>query len=104
MVKRNKFASRDDDGKKRGAIEVKIDDMQLLKSAHSHDKLRIASLKRKLDRVTRKKYEMRGQNFSDDEDVLGSNEDLSCVTEAPCHSVRNALKKPRKQSRFKDQE
>ena len=104
MIKRKKFVSRDDAGKKRSASEVKIDDMHLLKSAHSHDKLRIASLKRKLDRATRKKYEMRGQNFSDDEDVLGSDEGPSCVTEASGHSVRNTLKKPKKQTRFKDQE
>ena len=72
MVKRKKFLSRADKSKKRGASKVRIDDMQLLKSAHEHDKLRIASLKRKLDRATRKKYEMRGKNFSDDEDILGS--------------------------------
>ena len=82
MVKRKKFLSRADKGKKRGTSKVKIDDMQLLKSAHEHDKLRIASLKRKLDRATRKKYKMRGKNFSDDEDILGSDEDPSCITEA----------------------
>ena len=104
MVKRKKFLSRDDKGKKRGVNEVKIDDMQLLKSAHEHDKQRIASLKRKLDRATGKKYEMRGQNFSDDKDILGSDEEASCVTEASGHSVRNALKKPLKKTHFKDQE
>ena len=47
---------------------------------------------------------MRGQNFSDDEDILGSDEDASCVTKASGHSARNALKKPVKKTRFKDQE
>ena len=80
MVKRKKFLSRDDKSKKRGVKEVKIDDMELLKTANEHDKLRIASFKRKLDRVTRKKYEMRGQNFDEDEDILGSDEDPGCIT------------------------
>ena len=94
MIKRKKFLSRDDGGRKRSVNEVKIDDMEILKSAHAHDKVRIASLKHKLDRATRKKYKMRGQNFSDDEDILGSDEDPSCVTEeSGGHSVRNSLKK-----------
>ena len=80
MVKMKKFLSRGDKGKKKGVREVKIDDMELLKSAHEHNKLRIASLKRKLDRTTKKKYEMRGQNFDEDEDILGSDEDPSCIT------------------------
>ena len=48
---------------------------------------------------------MRGKNFSDDEDILGSDEDLSCIAEASGQStsVRNALKKPAKKTRFKDQ-
>ena len=54
--------------------------MNVLKSAHAHDVARIASLKRKLDRATRKKYELRGQNYSDDEDILGSDEDPGCIT------------------------
>ena len=39
MVKRKKFLSRADKSKKGGASEVRIDDMQLLKSVHEHDKL-----------------------------------------------------------------
>ena len=84
---------------------MQIEEMDVLKSAHAHDVARIASLKRKLDRATRRKYELRGQNFSDDEDLFNTDEDPSVVTEADSTSsgvsVRNALEKPKKQTRFK---
>ena len=69
----------------------------------------IASLKRKLDRATRKKYEARDENFDEDEDIFGSDEDPSYITEASgkSTSVRNILKKkpsPLKKTRFKDSE
>ena len=109
MIERKKFVeSRGDKKKKRGVNEVQIADMEVLKSAHTHDMARIASLKRKLDRATRKKYAERGLNYSDDEDILGSDEDPSCITEASGTSgasgpsVRNSLKKSTsKKLRFK---
>ena len=69
----------------------------------------IASLKRKLDRATRKKYEARDENFDEDKDIFGSDEDSSYITEASgkSTSVRNILKKkpsPLKKTRFKDSE
>ena len=102
MVKRKKFLSRGDSGKKRSVNEVQIEDIDLLKSAREHDKVRIASLRRKLDRATREKYRLRGQNYSDDESLLGSDEDPSVVTEVSNPAVRNSLKKPgKKRTRFK---
>ena len=102
MVKRKKFLSRGDGGKKRSVNEVQIEDIELLKSAREHDKVCIASLRRKLDRATREKYRLRGQNFSDDEDLLGSDEDPSVVTEVSNPAVRNSLKKTgKKRTRFK---
>ena len=84
---------------------MQVEEMEVLKSAHAHDMVRIASLKRKLDKATRKKYDLRGQNYSDDEDILGSDEDPSVLTEADSMSsgvsTRNGLKKPTKRTRFK---
>ena len=54
MTKRKKFLSKANKDKTRSTSEIRIDDMQLLKSAHEHDKLRITSLKHKLDRANRK--------------------------------------------------
>ena len=108
MIKGKRFvSSRGDKSKKRSVKEVQIADMEVLKSAHTHDMARIASLKRKLDRATRKKYAERGLNYSDDEDIFGSDEDPSCITEASGTSgasgpSRNSLKKStRKKLRFK---
>ena len=106
MIKRKKFVeSRGDKNKKRSAKEVHIEELELLKSAHAHDVVRIASLKRKLDREIRKKYDARGKNYSDDEDILGSDEDPSVLTDADSMSsgvsVRNGLKKTGKRARFK---
>ena len=103
MIKRKKFvSSRGDKNKKRSVKEVQVADMEVLNSAHVHDVARIASLKRKLDRATRKKYELRGQNYSEDEDPFGSDEDPSCITKASGPSVRNSLKKSVKKTRFKN--
>ena len=108
MIKKKKFvSSRGDKNKKRSAKEVQVADMEVLKSAHAHDVARIASLKRKLERAPRKKYELRGKNYdarldSEEEDIFNSDEDPSVVTEASAvsgPSVRNSLKKnPRKLS------
>ena len=86
-------------GNGRNTSEIKIDDMDLVGSAREHDKLCIASLKRKLERerLCRRKYEARGQILSEDKDIFGdSHEDVSAITELSgksSTSVRNALKK-----------
>ena len=70
MGKRKVFLAKKKTGG-RNVTEVEIEDMDVLKSARKHDKLQIASLKRKLTRETARKRKAQGEEGSD-EDVFAS--------------------------------
>ena len=110
MKKRKVFLAKKKGGG-RNVNEVEIVDMEVMKSARKHDKLQIASLKRKLTRETARKKRAQGEEGSDEDVFASSYEDASNITEATKNSgasVRNALKKSkravkaisRKQTRF----
>ena len=78
--------------------QVEIEDMDVMKSAMKHNKLHIASLKRKFARETKRKMQARGESTSDEDILVSDWEDASVITDATAASnksttsVRNALK------------
>ena len=66
ISKREEFLIKNKKGS-RGISALQIEDMDVLKSARKHDKLTIASLKRKLGRHKKQKERV----DSNDEDVVG---------------------------------
>ena len=107
MKKRKIFLNKDK-ATTRSVKAVEIQDMGVLKDAHLHNQNKIASLKRKLVRETKRRYDAEGRDYENEEDIFASDAEVaSHITEEASAksgtSVRNGLKRnTKKKARFRD--
>ena len=106
-MKKRKIYLNKDKSKSRSVNTVEIQDMDVLKDARKHDQSKIASLKRKLVRETKRRYEAQGLDYENEEDIFSSDAEVaSHITEASAKSgtsVHNGLKR-KKKLHFKEDE